>query len=72
MPAFSVFFLIWTCEAIVIPSTPADFLAIAECTGGSPICLFADAPPQTAQLVNLGSERSPQSSWPSPGGLNPP
>jgi hypothetical protein len=36
---------------------------------GPPIYLFADTPPQTAQLVSLGS---PQSSSLSPGGLNPP
>jgi hypothetical protein len=33
MPAFSVFFLIWTCDEIVIPSTPVDFRAFAEYPG---------------------------------------
>lgn len=63
MPAFSVSFLIWTCDEIVIPSTPVDFPGICRISGlGPPIYLFADTPPQTAQLVNLGSERSPQNS----------
>jgi len=39
---------------------------------GPPIYLFADSPPQTVQLINLASERSPESSSLSPGGLNPP
>jgi hypothetical protein len=64
MLAFSGFFLIWTQDEIVVPSTPPDFFRhLPNIRGGPPIYPFADAPPQTAQLVKLGSERSPQSSW---------
>jgi hypothetical protein len=36
------------------------FLAIAGYAAGSPICLLADAPTETARLVNLGSEIAPE------------
>jgi hypothetical protein len=66
MPAFSVFFLIWTCDEIVIPSTPVDFPGICRISGQArqSICSRIRRRKQ--------SERSPQSSSLSPSGLNPP